>query len=60
MYIINITNARKDLYQLVHGVILGGQPICIVTKQGNAILISEKKYASLNEARHLSPDNKHK
>lgn len=41
MSAINITNARKELYNLVEDVNLYSEPTLIVSKKGNAVLISE-------------------
>ena len=39
MTAINITNARKELYNLVENVNRYSDPTLIVSKKGNAILI---------------------
>ena len=39
MSTINITNARKDLYNLVENVSVYHEPALIVGKKGNAVLI---------------------
>ncbi len=41
MSTINITNARKDLYNLVENVVNYNEPALIVGKKGNAVLLSE-------------------
>ena len=41
MSTINITNARKDLYNLVENVSVYHEPALIVGKKENAVLISE-------------------
>lgn len=56
MYSVNITNARGDLYNLVDMAINDSEPVNIVTKKGNAILISEADYNSLMETLYLSSD----
>ena len=40
MATINITNARKNLYNLVENVNLYSEPALIVGKKGNAVLLS--------------------
>ena len=41
MSAINITNARKELYSLVEDVNRYSEPALIVSKKGNAVLVSE-------------------
>ena len=41
MSTINITNARKDLYRLVENVNQYNEPMLIVGRKGNAVLLSE-------------------
>lgn len=54
MSTINITNARKDLYNLVENVNLYHEPTTIVGKKGNAVLISEDDYQNLLETLYLN------
>lgn len=54
MSTINITNARKDLYNLVENVNLYHEPTTIVGKKGNAVLISEDDYQNLLETLFLN------
>lgn len=44
MKTINVTNVRKDIYNLVNGVIENHEPLRIISKHGNVILISEEDY----------------
>jgi len=44
MSAINITNARKELYNLVENVNLYSEPTLIVSKKGNAVLVSESDW----------------
>ena len=43
MSVINITSARKELYNLVEDVNLYSEPTLIVSKKGNAVLIFRKR-----------------
>ena len=43
MSAINITKARKELYNLVENVNLYSEPTLIVSKKGNAVLVSESE-----------------
>ena len=50
MNIINITNARSNLYKLVSDVNLGFNPVTIVNNRGkNAVLISEDDWENIEE-----------
>lgn len=60
MYNVNITKARGDLYNLVDMAINYSEPVNIVTKKGNAVLISEDDYNSLMETLYLSSDPEYK
>lgn len=55
MSIINITNARQKLFQLVSDVNIGFNPITIVNNKGkNAVLISEDEWKNIEETLYLS------
>ena len=53
MSTINITNARKDLYNLVESVSLYHEPALIVGKKANAVLISEEDWSAIQETLYL-------
>ena len=53
MAVINITNARKELYNLVENVNLYNEPALIVSKKGNAVLVSEDDWKALQETVYL-------
>lgn len=50
----NITNFRKDIYELIEQTIKYNEPINISTKNGNAVVLSEEDYNSLMETIYLS------
>ena len=54
MSTINITNARKDLYRLVENVNLYSEPALIVSKNGNAVLLSEDDWNAIKETLYLN------
>lgn len=54
MSTINITNARKDLYNLVESVNLSHEPMLIVGKKANAVLISEDDWSAIQETLYLN------
>lgn len=54
MSTINITNARKDLYNLVENVTRFHEPTLIVGKKANAVLISEDDWSAIQETLYLN------
>ena len=54
MSAINITKARKELYNLVENVNLYSEPILIVSKKGNAVLVSESDWNAMQETVYLN------
>ena len=54
MSAINITNARKELHNLVEDVNLYSEPTLIVSKKGNAVLISESDWNAIQETIYLN------
>ena len=51
---INVTNFRREIYELLEQTIKYNEPINISTKNGNAIVLSEEDYNSLIETIYLS------
>lgn len=49
----NITNFRKDIYELLEQTIKFNEPINISTKNGNAVVLSEEDYNGLMETVYL-------
>ena len=54
MSAINITNARKELYSLVEDVNRYSEPVLIVSKKGNAVLVSESDWNAIQETVYLN------
>ena len=54
MSAINITNARKELYSLVEDVNRYSEPTLIVSKKGNAVLVSESDWNAIQETVYLN------
>lgn len=50
---INVTNARKDLYNLVQRVNQTHQPVEITGKDLNAVLVGEEDWRSIQETLYL-------
>ena len=53
MTIINVTKARSNLYKLIDEAHQTHQPITITGKRGNAVLLSEDDWTSINESLFL-------
>ncbi len=53
MQVINTTNARKDLYNLIQKVNENSEPVLIAGKDFNAVLISENDWNSIRETMYL-------
>lgn len=51
---VNITNFRKDIYELLEQTIKYNEPINISTKNGNAVVLSEEDYNNLIETLYIS------
>ena len=51
---INITNFRKDIYELLEQAIKYNEPINVSTKNGNALILSEEDYNNLIETVYIS------
>ena len=50
----NITNFRREIYELLDRTIKYNEPINISTKNGNAVVLSEEDYNSLIETLYIS------
>ena len=53
MSTINITTARKDLYNLIENTCTYHEPTLIVGRNGNAVLISEDDWNAIEETLYL-------
>ncbi|GAB6091677.1 type II toxin-antitoxin system Phd/YefM family antitoxin [Spirochaeta dissipatitropha] len=51
---INVTNARKDLYNLVQKVNITHEPVQITGTDSNAILVGEEDWRSIQETLFLA------
>ena len=49
-----ITNFRKNLYGMIDNTVRYNEPISIISKNGNAVIISEEEYNSLLETLFLT------
>ena len=46
---INVTNFRKELFSTLERTIRYNQPVSVITKDGNVVIISEDEYNGLLE-----------
>ncbi len=53
MTILNATEARSKLYNLIDEAATTHQPIVITGKRGNAVLVSEEDWNSISETLYL-------
>ena len=53
MKAVNITQARKDIYNIVHDTIQNHEPVQILSKNGNAVLVSENDWRAIEETLYL-------
>lgn len=51
---INITNFRKDIYELLKQTIKFNEPVNVSTKDGNVVVLSESDYNNLIETLYIS------
>ena len=49
----NITNFRKNIYEMLETTVEYNEPINISTKKGNAVVISEQDYNSIMETLYI-------
>lgn len=54
----NITNFRKDIYNLLEQTIKYNEPINISTKNGNAVILSEEDYNNLISTLEIESNKK--
>ncbi len=54
MSIINITNARKNLYQIIKTLNDSHEPIHITGKKGSVVMIAEEDWKSIEETLYLT------
>ena len=53
MRTISVTNARKDLYNLIKETAAASEPVHITGKNQNAVLVSEEDWNSIQETLFL-------
>ena len=53
MTILNVTEARANLYKLIDDTLVSHEPVFITGKRGNAVLLAEDDWNAINETLHL-------
>ena len=53
MTIVNVTEARANLYKLIDDVSVSHEPVVITGKRGNAVLLAEDDWNAITETLHL-------
>ncbi len=53
MTILNVTEARANLYKLIDETTQSHTPITITGKRGNAVLLAEEDWNAISETLHL-------
>ncbi len=50
---LTVTEARRNIYSLIDETVISHQPITIIGKRNNAILLSEEDWQAIQETLHL-------
>ena len=50
---INVAEARTNLNKLIDAVSASHEPVMIISKRGNAVLLTEDDWNAINETLHL-------
>ena len=53
MTTVNVTEARANLYKLIDDASVSHEPVIITGKRGNAVLLAEDDWNSINETLHM-------
>ena len=53
MTIVNVTEARANLYKLIDDASASHEPVIITGKRGNAVLLAEDDWNAINETLYL-------
>ena len=53
MTTVNVTEARANLYKLIDDASMSHEPVVITGKRGNAVLLAEEDWNSINETLYL-------
>ena len=50
---VNVTEARANLYKLIDDASVSHKPVVITARRGNAVLLAESDWNTINETRYL-------
>ena len=53
MHTTTITNFRKNIYGMMENTVRYNEPVNVITKSGNAVILSEQEYNSMVETLYL-------
>ena len=53
MTTLKVTEARVNLYKLIDDTLVNHEPLVITGKRGNAVLLAEDDWNTINETLHL-------
>lgn len=53
MKTVSISQARRNIYQLIDETIYSSEPVQITTKRGNVIIVSEEDWSAIQETLYL-------
>ena len=53
MKTVSISQARRNIYQLVDETIFSSEPVQITTKKGNVVIVSEEDWRAIQETLYL-------
>ena len=53
MTIMNAKTARQNFYKVIDDALLSSEPICITSKNGNVVLLSEADWKAMQETLYL-------
>ena len=53
MTTLKVTEARVNLYKLIDDTLVNHEPVVITGKRGNAVLLAEDDWNTINETLHL-------
>lgn len=53
MKVINATNARQDLFNIIEQTVINSEPMQITSKKGNVVIVSEDDWSAIQETLYI-------
>jgi prevent-host-death family protein len=53
MTVMNATTARQNFYKVIDDALLSSEPVCITSKNGNVVMMSEADWKAIQETLFL-------